>query len=361
MRRVFAFLGAAIVALAIAAPAHAQEGESIVAYDVAMTVAPDGLLTVHEDITYDFGSTERHGIVRDLVEREVYVTKADSDRLYQVDVGTITADGETAQASVETEGNYRRVRIGDPDRTITGVHQYGIDYTVEGALTGFPDHDELFWDAIGNQSNVPIANAMVEVTMPAPITKVACFSGVQGAHLACDSAQKTENSAQFFQKNLSSNQGVTVVVAVPAGTIQPPPAPVVEKHRTADDAFARGAPTRSCPRAAWPCSGSAACCSSSGARAVIAGTAGRPSTRRWATPRAPKSRCRSCTGGRDRSSSSRPTACGPARSECSPTRTPTCSTSPRRSSTSRCAATSPSWSSRPRASCTAATTTSCTR
>ena len=33
---------------------------------------------------------------------------------------------------------------------------YAIDYTVEGALTGFPDHDELFWDAIGNQWTVPI-------------------------------------------------------------------------------------------------------------------------------------------------------------------------------------------------------------
>ena len=35
--------------------------------------------------------------------------------------------------------------------TITGRHTYEIVYRVQGAMNGFADHDELFWNAIGDQ------------------------------------------------------------------------------------------------------------------------------------------------------------------------------------------------------------------
>src|SRR5262245_56967241 len=47
-----------------AAPAVAQPGESIAAYDTRIVVAADGRIQVTETIRYDFGLAAKHGIFR---------------------------------------------------------------------------------------------------------------------------------------------------------------------------------------------------------------------------------------------------------------------------------------------------------
>ena len=104
---------------------------------------------------YDFGSNARHGIQRDLVRSERY--DDDNDRRYEIDVLSVSASEGTPDAlQLSDEGPFRRIRIGDPDRTITGQHTYTIDYTVGGAMLPFSDHDELYWDVIGHEWGVPI-------------------------------------------------------------------------------------------------------------------------------------------------------------------------------------------------------------
>ena len=83
--------------------------------------------------------------------------------MYPIDVISVRAsEGTPADYSVETEGDYERIKIGDPDTTITGEHQYEITYRVRGALNAFKDHDELVWNAIGIEWPVPIAAANVD-------------------------------------------------------------------------------------------------------------------------------------------------------------------------------------------------------
>src|SRR5262245_59503489 len=227
---------------ASAGAAHAASvpgTEHITNFDVKLTVAPDGLLTVHEVIGYDFGVVPRHGIFRDIPVREVYTTNSDYERVYRLHVANVQATGASARTSTSKHGNYLRVRIGDPDKTVTGPHTYTIDYTVEGALNSFRDHDELYWDAIGNQFDVPIDAATVAVHMPAEITRVACFAGPQGSGLGCDKFAKHGNAGPLGRQNLSWKEGVTGVVAIPSGAINPPPAPILEKKWTLNDAFAR--------------------------------------------------------------------------------------------------------------------------
>ncbi len=64
------------------------------------------------------------------------------------------------------DGGRTEIKIGDPDTTITGVHTYTIVYTVGAALNGFADHDELYWNAIGDEWDVPIDQASVLVVRP---------------------------------------------------------------------------------------------------------------------------------------------------------------------------------------------------
>lgn len=134
--------------LVSAGPAGAQAGEQIRDYQVSLRVNSAGSLLVSEDITYDFGAEERHGIFREIPVRFHYDDRY--DRIYDVeDVSVRSSPGTPVQVERETSGGTLSLRIGDPDRTIRGVHRYLISYRVDGALNGFEDHDELFWNAIG--------------------------------------------------------------------------------------------------------------------------------------------------------------------------------------------------------------------
>jgi hypothetical protein len=72
------------------------------------------------------------------------------DRVYPLEVLGVWTSAETpGEYTLEDVDNKLRIRIGDPDQTISGRHDYTITYRVEGTLNGFPDHDELYWNAIG--------------------------------------------------------------------------------------------------------------------------------------------------------------------------------------------------------------------
>jgi hypothetical protein len=222
---------------AVASRAAAQAaGERITDYQVEMQLQPSGTLSVVEQIAYDFGTASRHGIYRDLVERETY--DENHDRTYDINNVSVTADGGPANADVSHNGPYLRVRIGDPDVVISGAHTYEIRYDVDGATRTFPDHQELYWDPIGNQWPVPINQARVTVAAPASITDVACYAGPQNSRLACDDASARGDTAAFTQANLGPNEGVTIVVGLPPGSIASDPQPILERRRTLADGFA---------------------------------------------------------------------------------------------------------------------------
>jgi len=240
MRRLLRGVVAATLAGLVVIGAHqagAQSaGEHVSRYGVLIDVQSDGRLRIHETIAYDFGLAPHHGITRDLVVRERY--DGTYDRRYRISDVHVTADPSTPSAlKTSTEGPFLHLRIGDPDRTITGSHTYRIDYTVAGAPRTFADHDELYWDAVGHQWEVPIDDAVVTVRAPS-ITRVTCFAGPEHVNLPCDRARVVgERQARFTQAQLGPFSGVTTVVAMPKGTIQPPPQPILDKRWSAADAF----------------------------------------------------------------------------------------------------------------------------
>jgi len=237
MRR--ALLAAAAVlglALGLGTPAGAQRaGERITDYQVLIDVASDGRLTVTETIDYDFGDVERHGIIRDLVRREDF----DGERLrrYDLDIVSATVDGMQLPYDVSAAGRYLSVRLGDPDRTVTGSHTYALTYTVGGALLPFADHDELYWDALGHQWSVPIARAAITVTTPRAPTAVTCYAGALYSSLPCENSTTDGATSHFTARDLFPHEGVTVVVGIPKGAIDPPPQLLFVDEHTLSEAF----------------------------------------------------------------------------------------------------------------------------
>ena len=202
------------------ATAHAQTSERITGFDADFTIEADGDLLVREVIAYDFGSTPRHGLLREIPVREDYPPKENHDRVYPLDVVSVRAsEGTPAQYRVEENGNDKVIRIGDPDRTITGRHTYDITYRVRGALNGFAGHDELFWDVIGGAWTVPIEAANVTVHAPVAISRVNCFAGAFGSGAPCGSAAVTGDTATFTAppSGLFPFESMTVTVGDPEG------------------------------------------------------------------------------------------------------------------------------------------------
>jgi uncharacterized protein (TIGR04222 family) len=237
VRRIAAVALGMLAAFVLAAPARAQVFETIDRYNVEIVIENDGALRITEKIAYDFGATPRHGIIREIPTEFRYDDTY--DRTYPLTVESVSATGDaSADFTIEQQGGgITAIKIGDPDRTITGRHEYTIRYRVEAALNGFPDHVELYWNAIGDEWDVPIGVAATVVRAPARIQKVACYTGYEGSSLPCAIATSRGATARFAQSELQPYQGMTVVVSLPKDAV-PAPVPQLRERWSPARAFA---------------------------------------------------------------------------------------------------------------------------
>jgi uncharacterized membrane protein YgcG len=236
-------LAAAALLLLLAAPAGAQlPGEAIHDYAVEIEILDDGDLRITETIDYDFGGQLRHGIFRTIPTRFHYDDV--NDRVYPIEDVTVRSDAPD-DVEISEEGSSTVIRIGDEDVEISGRHTYTIVYRVEGALNAFPDHDELYWNAIGHEWEAAIARAEVTVRAPGAVQRVACFQGSQGSTEPCAVAEHEGSEARFSPGgSFVPYEGMTVVVALPKGTV-PEPQPILEERWSAERAFSVNAGTMS--------------------------------------------------------------------------------------------------------------------
>jgi uncharacterized membrane protein YgcG len=219
MRSVSAVVAAIALAVVPALPAAAAEGtagEKITSYDVRLAVQRDGSMQVQETIAYDFGTHQRHGIDRDIDTEQRY--DGSHNRRYPVSDVTVSSADAPAQVQVSGGGSETSLRIGDPDRTVTGSHTYRISYTVAAATTRLPDHDELYWNAVGPGWSVPVEDITVQVSGE-QVTKATCFAGPPGGTAGCRSAQASGPSATYRGDSLAPGDVLTVVAAFPPGTV----------------------------------------------------------------------------------------------------------------------------------------------
>ena len=230
---------AALLVLAACVPAlvagQTPRREQISAYNIDITVEQSGALLVTETIAYFF-LEERHGILRDIPVRLRYDDTY--DRAYPLEVLSVNSkDGAPDEYVVEDVGGMKRIRIGDPDTTIQGAYTYEIRYRVRGALNAFPEHDELYWNAVGHSWDVPIAAPSISVRAPAVALDAACFAGSLGSQRPCASASVEGGIARFSHPSLLPYEGLTFVVSLPKGAVSEP-RPILQERWSLGRAFA---------------------------------------------------------------------------------------------------------------------------
>ena len=211
------------------APANADDtGWTIQRFAADIQIQPDGRVLVQEAIDVDFGALARHGIFRDIPVVYEWTAKPRTQRVYQLQVLWVRDDaGRAIPYETTREGAMERIRIGDADRTVSGVQRYRIAYLVAGVLNAFTDHDELFWNVTGDQWPVPMASASAVVSGPAPFSQRTCFVGFSGATDPCQVQGSASRLTFAAGRPLQPGQQLTIVVALPKGVV-PPPAPILE-------------------------------------------------------------------------------------------------------------------------------------
>lgn len=189
--------------------------EVIHSFDTQIMAHKNGVLDVTETINYDFQYGDRHGIFR-------YIPRySEVGNLYRIiDINNINVqrDGQNENFTTTTNNEQVYLKIGNADRTITGDHIYKISYTVENAVgSNFEDHDEIYWNATGNdwQTFIAKATASVSTDFNAKQTNFLCFQGIAGAK---DTACKVSANSAASSRTLATGEGLTVVAVYPVNT-----------------------------------------------------------------------------------------------------------------------------------------------
>ena len=211
-------LALAIAGGAAAVGALAGDGERVTALWVGAEVRDDGSARIVEVIDYDFGSERRHGIYRDVPDLPLHAG---------VTVHSATApDDVVLIPKTRTE---TRVRIGDPDRTISGRHRYTVEYVLD-TLTS---EAGAAWDAVGTSWEVPVANVEVHLVASSRWDRVRCFRGEPGSRRLCPVRQPEAGHLVVRVDRLDEGNGVTLEAGT-IGSVDPPTLPAAPSGAAED-------------------------------------------------------------------------------------------------------------------------------
>ncbi len=213
MKRFLLSIPIALLALRIALPAHAAE--TITDFHVDAVLSANRNLSISENINYDFGDLERHGIYRLIPER---YTRDGANFDLHLSIGDAMQDGRFATQEVKRDGELRSIRLGDASTLLTADHAYTIDYATTRAINDFPAEREreLYWNITGNDWLVPIEKAGMRIELPAPPTKTMCYTGAYGStEQACDISLNGSVVTITARQPLQPGEGLTVAIRLP--------------------------------------------------------------------------------------------------------------------------------------------------
>lgn len=137
---------------------------------------PQGELHIVEHVYVNF--YYNHGLLRAIPDRY-------KGHSLQLHVNSITSDSgaPTQYTTYDSNGN-TVLKIGDPDRIISGQQEYTIDYTLRNVITFYKDHDELYWDVNGDQWRQTFQRVRATLHLPAGLQqdhKPVCYTGGYGS------------------------------------------------------------------------------------------------------------------------------------------------------------------------------------
>lgn len=134
----------------------------ITGYDIRMTVNEDNTYDITETVTASF-NVPKHGIYRKIPLRNT-VRRLDGTSSHNyAKVSDITVSHEYTKS---LDGSYYQLKIGSSDITLTGEQEYVISYHYNIGKDPVKDHDEFYFNLIGDEWDTMIGGITFQISMP---------------------------------------------------------------------------------------------------------------------------------------------------------------------------------------------------
>lgn len=148
-------------------------------YNVDIIVNENNTFDITETITAYF-NVSKHGIFRTIPLKNT-ITRLDgttSKNRAQISNLSVNNKYKTSREN----GNYK-IKIGSANHTLTGEQTYVIKYTYNIGKDPVKNHDELYYNIIGNEWDTVIGNVTFSITMPKEfdLSKLGFSSGAIGS------------------------------------------------------------------------------------------------------------------------------------------------------------------------------------
>ncbi|KUN66508.1 hypothetical protein AQJ46_26220 [Streptomyces canus] len=180
--------------------------ERVTSMWVGAEIRADGSARITEVIDYDFGhSGDSHGIFRDVPGSP-----------FEGDDVRVALDGHKVPWE-DTYGDYYRdvtgeqqladrLKVGDPDRLVSGVHRYRIQYTLPEVVKG----GKLAWDAVGTGWKVDRSRVEIHVVGAHGFTALRCRHGSWDKGKPCTAEQSEPGHLVVELDRLKGSEGLTL-------------------------------------------------------------------------------------------------------------------------------------------------------
>ena len=213
-----------LLLLSLDTPAAAQRSLAIQKFDARIEVLRDGSIDVTERIQAAFTGSW-NGIYR--MVPVTYRTPQGFN--WSIRLGLVSAtDDQGTPLRTETSrvGHYVRYKMWVPGAE-NAIRTVVLRYRAKNALRFFDEHDELYWNATGDEWDVPLGIVTAEVVLPQGATGVraTAFNGVYGATQREAAVEVAGRGIAFrMPRPLEFREGVTVVVGWNKGLVRAPTA-----------------------------------------------------------------------------------------------------------------------------------------
>jgi len=197
-------------------------------FDSEIKLNYDGSLDIKEEITVNYDGGYHHGIYRDI---PLELRGKTGNYSLGFKVHEVLMDGKSVQVKKSRKryggGTDLRLRVGDPDRTISGIHVYTIEYSAVLGARYFEEWDELYWNVTGNgwEDRIDSSHCMVHFPSTIQLSEedIKLFVGLQGSDRTMENFTLNSDFLSFGTGTLYPGYGATVDIRFPKDfLIQPP-------------------------------------------------------------------------------------------------------------------------------------------
>jgi hypothetical protein len=232
------FLAASCLCRIARADTGVQAGITFFRADV--TVREDATLEVREEIAVrNASSFYKHGFQRDLpislTDRwdTRYVGTYQKDNGIRVKILEVTEDGQRVNYEQGKRYGYAQLFIGERNVALdSGEHRFVIRYTVDWAMIFGAGRDTLYWNAVGSERTVPIAEAILAVHLPAAVPGENIEIEPRVGGLGLSFPRRPENTLErvddasgaivYRATHMNPRQSLSLAVTWPSGYIHMP-------------------------------------------------------------------------------------------------------------------------------------------